>query len=206
MRPSGEDEVDEEYRLFVIRYMQFRNIWTLYWDYVSGRYLPSSPGYESGISDWRSPAEFRITLMFILYSFFYSLVDEDSRAVNAFRIWRRKFPKEEAAIAAVEFRVSPIRSDLKTFRHRIGFHGSRALSHQNPALDLFGNHSGTKMINIMKQFKALAACLLALETSAFKNDLDEMKEARIQINEITGRCCSDSSADFESNDLPPIGI
>jgi hypothetical protein len=40
--------------------------------------------------------------MFLLYSTFYSLIDDDPRSVNAFRVWRRNFPEEESAIAAVE--------------------------------------------------------------------------------------------------------
>lgn len=201
-------KTEEEYLLFVVRYMQFHNIWTVYRDFISGRYVPSVDGYVSpeNEADWRAPAEFRYTLMFVLYSFFYSLIDTDSSSTNAFRIWRAKYPHEESAITAVEFRVGPIRPYLKTFRNKIGFHGSRSIEHQNPGLDLFGAHSGTKMMNVMKQFKALNAALIELEMATRASSETRLASARRELDQITTRCCEGSTSDFESNNLPPIGI
>ena len=203
-----QDEVDEELHLFVVRYLQFHNIWTLYRDFISGHYVPTVPGYQptDESADWHTPAESKFTLMFLLYSFFYSLIDEDSRGTNAFRVWRAKYPHEEAAIAAVEFRVAPIRADLKKFRHRLGFHGSRTLEHQSSGLDLFGAHSGTNMINVMKQFKALNAALLEADMASKDSYPERVRDARIALDEITSRCCGTSAADFDSNSLRPIGM
>jgi hypothetical protein len=180
----------------------------VYRDFISGRYIPSVDGYVplEGEADWRLPAEFRYTLMFVLYSFFYSLIDDDRRSTNAFRIWRAKYPHEESAIAAVEFRVNPIKPYLKTFRDRLGFHGSRSLLHQESGLDLFGAHSGTKTMNVMKQFKALNAALIELEMASRGSSETRLASARAALDQITARCCEGSTSDFESNNLPPIGI
>jgi hypothetical protein len=199
---------EEEYHLFIVRYMQFHNIWTLYRDFISGRYVPSVAGYAppEDEADWRTPAEFGFTLMFVLYSFFYSLIDDDRSSTNAFRIWRATYPSEESAIAAVEFRVNPIRPYLKTFRNRVGFHGSRSLKHQESGLDLFGEHSGSKLMNVMKQFKALNAALIELEMASRVSSESRIAAARKMLDQITSRCSSASTADFDSNELEPIGI
>ena len=200
------DQVNEEYMLFMVRHMQFMNIWTVYKDFLSGKYIPSVPGYEGSEADWRTPAGFQYTLMFLLYSFFYSLVDQDSRGVNAFRIWRARFPAEERVITALENRVNPVIPDLKTFRHRLGFHGSTSLNHQNPGLDLFGAHSGTKMLNLMKQYKSLNAWLAELEMATQASDTVRIATARAAIDQIAERCESFSATDFDNTDLEPIGI
>lgn len=206
MTLAADDQINEEYMLYMVRHMQFLNIWTLYKDFLSGRYVPSVPGYEGSDADWRTPAGFQYTLMFLLYSFFYSLVDQDSRGTNAFRIWRARFPSEEEAIAAVEYRINPVVADLKTFRHRLGFHGSTSLKHQNPGFDLFGTHSGTKMLNLMKQYKSLNSWLAEMQMATQAAEGDRIKAARAAIDRITVRCEPNSSADFDNTDLEPIGI
>jgi hypothetical protein len=205
-RRSGETE--EEHRLFIVRYMQFHNIWTLYRDFISGHYVPSVSGYvnKEDKADWRLPAGFQYTLMFVLYSFFYSLIDDDSSSTNAFRIWRAKYPNEELAIAAVEFRVIPIKPYLRTFRNKVGFHGSRSSARQEPGLDLFGAHSGTKMLNVIKQFKALNAALLELEMATTTLNQSRIANARLMLDQITSRCSSTSTTDFDNNELEPIGM
>ena len=39
-------------------------------------------------------------LMFILYAYFYSPIEDSDDGLNGFRIWREHFPEEEEAIAA----------------------------------------------------------------------------------------------------------
>src|SRR5271165_6725288 len=86
----------EELRIFVERFMHFMNLWTVYSDFLSGKYLPS---VDSGDNDDQSIPSVQITLMFMLYAFFYSLVEDSQDGLNGFRVWRERFPEEEHAIA-----------------------------------------------------------------------------------------------------------
>jgi hypothetical protein len=147
----------EEFRIFAERYMHFTNLWTVYNDLLSGHYIPTVN--FSSEREWTT--DVRATLMFVLYAYFYSLVEDDHNSVNGFRIWRARYPEEETAIAAVESRVAPFRDDLKLFRNRLGFHGSRSRSHEAKALEVFSRHSGTEILNAMKDFKSLGAALFA---------------------------------------------
>jgi len=142
----------EEMGIFAERYMNFLNLWTIYNDMLSGRYVPS-------LNDDEWPPH--ITTMLMLYGYFYSLIEDSEDGLNGFRIWREQFPSEEAAIAAVEAQVIPFRDRLRIFRNRVGFHGSRTRAHESAGLDLFAQHSGTDIWNAMKNFKSLAAALFA---------------------------------------------
>jgi hypothetical protein len=101
--------------------------------------------------------------MFVLYAWFYSLIEDEENAVNGFRLWRERFPEEERAIAAVEAEVVPFRNDLKLFRNRLGFHGSTSRTHEAVGFQLFSNYSGTEILEAMLKFKSLGAALLAKE-------------------------------------------
>jgi hypothetical protein len=159
------DQDREEFRIFVERLIHCMNLWTVYKDLLSEHYKPSV-----GLAKDDSPAptaatDMQSTLMFILYAFFFSLVEDSADSVNAFRVWRVRFPEEETAIAAVEARVIPFRNDLRVFRNRLGFHGSRSRAHEAAGFDLFANHSGTDILNAMQKFKSLGAALLAKENA-----------------------------------------
>ena len=142
----------EEMAIFAERYMNFLNLWTIYNDMLSGRYVPS-------LTDEEWPPQ--VTTMLLVYGYFYSLIEDSEDGVNGFRIWREHFPSEEAAIAAVEAQVIPFRDRLRIFRNRLGFHGSRTRAHESAGFDLFAQHSGTDIWNAMKNFKSLAAALFA---------------------------------------------
>ena len=81
MEPSPEDQM-----LYVVRFMQFMNIFTVYQDFLSGHYQPSVAGMKvaDGEVDVRILAEMGSTLMFQMYAFFYSLVEGPIR-------YRRRF-------------------------------------------------------------------------------------------------------------------
>jgi hypothetical protein len=151
----------EEFRIFVERFMHFMNLWTIYTDLLSGRYVPS---VNDPAGEW-SATDVRSTAMFILYAFFYSLVEDGADSINGFRLWRSRFPEEELAIAMVEGQVTPFVARLKLFRNRLGFHGSRSRAHESKGLELFSAHTGTEIWNAMKSFKSLGAALLAKENA-----------------------------------------
>jgi hypothetical protein len=125
--------------------------------------------------------------MLVLYAYFYSLVEDSPDGLNAFRVWREHFPEEERAIAAVEAQIAPLTGDLRVFRNRLGFHGSRSWAHEAKGFDLFANTSGTAMWNIMKNFKALASMLLRKEMAIKNSDHAEAQKCRDWIEAIAIR-------------------
>jgi hypothetical protein len=86
--------INEEYFLYVRRHMQFLHIWTVYFDLLSGRYVPSVGYTEFSAAESNSalPGHMVPTLMGLLYAFFYSLIEDSDDSINAFRIWRLKYP------------------------------------------------------------------------------------------------------------------
>jgi hypothetical protein len=183
-------DIDEEYFLYVRRHMQFLHIWTMYFDLLSGRYVPSVGYTEFGAVETNSalPSHMVPTLMGLLYAFFYSLVEDSDDSINAFRIWRLKYPDEHIAIDVLEKRVAPMREDLRVFRNRIAFHGSRTYKHESRAYGIFGNQSGTKIIETMKVFKKLNFGLLTKNLALQHQSEDEMASARAVIDSIPTDC------------------
>lgn len=76
------------------------------------------------------------TILAVVYSFYYSLIDENPDGINFFRIWRQRLPAQAAVLDALEARVAPHRKNLKLFRNRFGFHGSTSREHESKAFDL----------------------------------------------------------------------
>jgi hypothetical protein len=176
--------MSEELYMFAERYAHFSNVHTIYRDLVSGHYKPSV-SVNPDPKEW-DVTDVATTAMFVLYAYFYSMVEDDPQGVNGFRVWRAAWPEEEKAIAAVESLVAPLRPGLKLFRNRLGFHGSRSRAHEKKGLDLFAQHSGTAVWEAMANFKSLGAAL-------FRKDLDRQhgvdpSPAREWIDTIAARC------------------
>jgi hypothetical protein len=108
----------EELTIFVEREMHFLNLWTVYTDMLADKYIPTLGVRKHSLHDPRT------TMMLVIYTYFYSLVEDSNDGVNAFRVWREHFPEEAQAIAALEAQVVPFRDNLRVFRNRLGFHGS----------------------------------------------------------------------------------
>ena len=184
-------DVNEEHYLFVKRVMQFQNVRTVYSDLLTGHYVPSIGAKrieEIQEADSTITAEMIPTMMFILYSFFFSLVEDSADGMDAFRIWRRKYPDEDQAIAALEALVKPLLNDLRFFRNRLGFHGSRSHAKESKGFELFANHSGDYVMQIMTRFTSLNAGFL-MKDAADRNDSEEdRKRARSWIDENIERC------------------
>jgi hypothetical protein len=156
--PANRDKATEEFVIFAQRFMHFMNLYTVYRDMLSGHYVPTlnPPSNE--------PATFprtNETVMLLLYAYLYSLIEQDDQSLNAFRIWRARFPEEENAIAAVEAEVTPFAEHLKRFRNRLAFHGSTSMAHEASGYDLFANFSGMQILTAIKNFKSLGATLFA---------------------------------------------
>jgi hypothetical protein len=174
----------EELRIFVERFMHFMNLWTVYSDFLSGRYVPS---VNSDDGHNESILSVQITLMFMLYAFFYSVVEDSQDALNGFRVWRERFPEEEHAIAAVERQVIPFRDRLRVFRNRLGFHGSRTRTHEADGLELFAAHTGDQIFQAMANFKSLGAALLAKANAEQGLPNPSHEQARLWIDAVAAR-------------------
>ena len=191
-------DVDEEFAILDVRLGQFLNLWTVLLDYMSGVYVPSIEYKAISDDDYRYPATFPWTMMSLLYSFFFSLVDTHPKGLNAFRIWRQKFPEQVSVLDAVEFRVQSILPELKNFRNKLGFHGSRNVGEEEAGFELLERHGSIKVLNVAQHFISLAISLLGLANSTDSASVNRAKEAISTVEEI---CRHDSPYDFNSEEL-----
>jgi hypothetical protein len=181
-----DDKKTEELIIFVERLAHFMNLWTIYDDLLTEQYVPTIGESDHSIHGPRT------TIMFILYAYFYSLIEDSSDGLNAFRIWREHFPEEERAIAAIEALVNPFKDDLRHFRNRLGFHGSRSRNHEARGFDLFANSSGTETMEAMKYFQALGAILLRKVMAVRNSNTTGMDDVRARIDSLTERVLAKS--------------
>jgi hypothetical protein len=168
----------EELGRYHQRFSQFMNLWTVYDDLLTGEYVPSLNSEDYPVS---------MTLMFLLYAYFYSLIEDSEDGLNGFRVWRKELPQEELVIAAVEAIVKPMAADLRVFRDRLGFHGSRTSNHESPGFDIFNEHSGTDVLNAIKRFKTMNAWLFGLHTALQENDRVKIAHWRRELDKLTAR-------------------
>lgn len=189
MNTATRTQRPEELRIFVERLMHFMNLWTVYKDTLSGHYIPSTGKVHVENKD-RIEFPVGITMMFVLYSYFYSLVEDSDDGLNGFRVWREVWPHEEAAISAVEARVLPFVDRLRLFRNRLGFHGSRTRSHEAAGFDLFNQHSGTEIYDAMRLYKSLGAALLGMDTAVHANNSEDQVRCRAWIDEVAARAAT----------------
>jgi hypothetical protein len=167
---SPDAASDEELVIFVERLRHFMNLWTIYSDILTGKYVPSVGAEEESVFNPK------VTVMLLLHAYLYSLIEDSDDGLNAFRIWRKHFPEEEPAIRAIEAQIVPFRNDLRVFRNRLGFHGSRTRVHEASGLDLFANFTGGYAWEAIKNFKALAAMLLGKEIARSASDEANLKK------------------------------
>src|SRR6202030_1093441 len=99
----------------------------------------------------------QVPMMFILCAFFHGLVEDSDDGLNGFRVWRKRLPREEAAIAAVEAKVQPLLGDLRAFRNRLGFYANRTSPRESAAFDLLDQQSRREILETMKRFKSMSA-------------------------------------------------
>lgn len=191
-------EIDEQFMILDVRLGQFLNIWTVLLDYMKGEYVPLIEYKVIDDDDYRTPATFPWTFMSLLYSFFFSLVDTHSKGINAFRIWRLKFPEQLPAIDAVEFRVQEFLPELKKFRDKLGFHGSRNTNEEELGFELLERHGSIKVLNVIQHFISLAINLISL---AYSTDPTSISQAKEHIKIVEEICRRNSAYNFSSEEL-----
>ena len=84
--------------------------------------------------------------------------------------------------------MSSFRNDLRVFRNRLGFHGSRTHRHELKGFDLFNNHSGIKLMNAILLFKSINAALIEKDMARQTNSSERMLLAMKRIADIAERC------------------
>ena len=169
--------------------MNFMNLWTIYSDLLKGHYIPScghasinpDEGPENASERW----PVGITVMFLLYGYFYSLVEDSDDGINGFRLWHERHPEEIEAIGAVEAQVAPFLDALRLFRNRLGFHGSRTRTHEARGFELFNSHSGEQVLNALRNFKALGAALFGKENAQQGISGYSIEAARQNLERVT---------------------
>lgn len=102
----------------------------------------------------------RGTMTSVVYSFFYSLIEKDSKSIDFFRIWRARVPELKEEIDTLEARIEPIRDGLRLFRNRFGFHGSTGREHEEKAFELLTEHSGMGIYQAMIDTRNLSTRLI----------------------------------------------
>ena len=171
--------------------MNFMNIWTIYSDLLSGHYVPSMGKTLRTQQDIQQTTKrdwpVNLTVMFLLYGYFYSLVEDSEDAVNGFRLWRERHPEERAAIDAVEAQVAPFRERLRLFRNRLAFHGSQSRAHESRGFELFAEHSGNEVFDAIKNFKSLGAALFDKENAGHGIGPTTPEMARQWIDRVAER-------------------
>lgn len=183
---ANHREVGEEFSIFFDRFLHFMNLWTVYSDLTDRHYVPSRDGFNSerGHHDSDGPRSVRGTVLQFLCAYFDSLIEDKDDCIDGFRIWRSRYPDEQAAINAVEARVEPFKQRLRWFRNRVGFHGSRTRSHESKGYELFRYHTPEEVFNAMSFFAMLGALLLAKEDLSHGGTTHSEQEVRACIDSI----------------------
>lgn len=100
------------------------------------------------------------TMLAVVYSFYYSLIEDRDDAVSLFRVWTKHAPEFVPELDALEARVTPFREKLRLFRNRYGFHGSITRSHEAAAFDLLLNHTGRELMAVILATRDLSTKLI----------------------------------------------
>jgi hypothetical protein len=143
---------DDELSVYVERIMRMIQLLRIYEMVLA---LPDEP------SDRDNPQSSRKgTMMGVVYSFFYSLIEDDPQGINFFRIWRAREPSFAAELDALEARIAPFKGRLRLFRNRFGFHGSVTREHEAVGLDLLTHHDGALIYQAILDTRNLSTKLL----------------------------------------------
>ena len=142
---------DEELSIYVERMIRMLHLITIYEDVL--RKPKTADSFEAQVD----PAS---TMMAVVYSFYYSLIETSSDGVSFFRVWRRRAPTFAAELDDLERRVEVFRDDLRIFRNRFGFHGSTTRKHESTAFELLLKHSGDALYRTIIDTRNLSTRLI----------------------------------------------
>jgi hypothetical protein len=100
------------------------------------------------------------TMMAIVYSFFYSLIETDPKGINFFRVWRKRLPEMADDLDALEKIINPMHEGLRLFRNRFGFHGSTSRSHEASAFNVLKQFDGRKIYQAIIDTRNMSTILI----------------------------------------------
>ncbi|SRR6266404_187050 len=148
---NGQVKKDGELSIYVERMIRLIQLLRIY-DMVSAIPDGDDPG-EPHIT-------MRGTMMSVVYSFFYSLIEPDPKGIDFFRLWRARVPEMTSELDALEARVAPMREGLRLFRNRFGFHGSTSREHEAVAFDVLAEYGGEAIYKAILDTRNLSTKLL----------------------------------------------
>lgn len=102
-------------------------------------------------------------LIEVVYSYFYSVIDDRGDSINVFRIWKQKYPDHLAEISRTENKVTPYKDYFLKLRHNVGFHGSISKKGTKVGMKIFEKVDGNTTLDLMLSVRNLSTHLISLE-------------------------------------------
>jgi hypothetical protein len=142
---------DEELSIYVERMMRFLHLLRIHDLVLRLADDASANAPQAGL---------HMTMIGVVYSFFYSLIEDDQKSVNFFRIWRAREPDYSSELDKLEARIAPHVKDLRLFRNRFGFHGSVTRAKEASGFQLL-NADAKELWAIILDLRNLSTKLIA---------------------------------------------
>jgi hypothetical protein len=161
---------DEELSIYVERMIRFLHLLCIH-DLVFR--LPDNAPANA------PQASMHWTMLSVIYSFFYSLIEKDKRSIDFFRIWRAREPAYSSELDNLEARIAPHKEALRLFRNRFGFHGSTTRAHEASGLQLLDSDA--------KELWAIILDLRNLSTKLIASRLKRQGGLKREIEEAAVR-------------------
>lgn len=139
----------EEDLLAEERMSKFLTLLDMYFEIIKGRVN------HSRVDNWVS------VLIEVIYSYFYSIIDDRDDSINVFRIWKQQYPEHTQQIDAVETEVQPHKQYFLLFRNNVGFHGAVSRKGHIKGMSLFEKISGEDALQLMLSVRNLSTHLIA---------------------------------------------
>jgi len=130
---------------------KFLSLLDIYFEIVKGNVQ------HSRAQDWTK------ILIEVVYSYFYSVIDDRDDSINVFRIWKQKYPDHLVEVSRVEDKVTLYKSFFLKFRHNVGFHGSISEKGTKVGMQLFEEVDGNTTLDLMLSVRNLSTHLISLE-------------------------------------------
>lgn len=145
------DKKDDELSIYVERMVRMMQLLRIY-EMVLG--LPPEQEDLDSITGRRG------AMLAVVYSFYYSLIEDQENSINFFRLWRSRVPQLSGEIDALETKILPFKDKLRVYRNRFGFHGSISREHESEAFKLLEDHTGTELYSAILETRNLSTKLI----------------------------------------------
>ena len=143
-------DIQEEYQLTEERMHKFLLLLDIYFEIIKGNVK------HPRAKEWAS------LLIEIVYSYFYSVIDDRDDSINVFRIWKKKYPDHLEEISRIEVEIEPYKAFFMKLRHNVGFHGSTSQKGNKVGMQLFKNVDGKVALELMLAVRNLSTHLISV--------------------------------------------